>query len=166
MKCNQQPTLTSSLVLRSPRRSFGACLQLRTTSVEAANMCAALRVAHEEASAKGADDQKWESVVCAAHRLQTCLRRALDAEELLEMVRCARNLAGHLILPLRQGHPGAAPGASEGGEEVKKAHSGCVHQVEFDKLQRLLEEHVPVVAVVNDPDPTIDVSMDTYTHSL
>ena len=66
------------------------------THDEAANMVAALREAHEEATTtQDASDDKWESVVCSAHRLQTCLRHAMKVEDVAETVCCARKLVGH-----------------------------------------------------------------------
>ena len=64
------------------------------THDEAANMVAAMRVAHESAVVQHKlQSHRWQSIVCAAHRLQTCIRYALDVDEVMSTISCARNSA-------------------------------------------------------------------------
>ena len=61
---------------------------------EAANMVAAARTAQQKAI-EHMGSGKWKSNVCAAHRLQTCLRHALEIDDIEAVTGAGRKIVGH-----------------------------------------------------------------------
>ena len=74
---------------------FGVAARVfAVTHDEAANQCAGIRATRDESQQQGFDGQ-WKLVVCVAHRLQTCLRWALDVDDIASVVAAGRKLVGH-----------------------------------------------------------------------
>ena len=122
------------------------------THDEAANMVAALDHTQAVVQEQDIPASKWESVVCAAHRLQTCLRHALaKSEEVQETIAAARRLVGHFK------HSYVATAALKKKqndlemEELKLIQDVATRwNSTFYMLQRLSQQRVPVLAVLND----------------
>lgn len=117
---------------------------------EAANQCAALRKAKEVAQ-EDYPDSSWESIVCAAHRLQTCLKYALAGDdEIQEMIKAARKLVGHFR------HSCKATTALKAAQQDKRIPKKVIQDVvtrwnsTYYMLQRLVELHSPIVTVLSD----------------
>ena len=74
---------------------FGVAARVfAVTHDEAANQCACIRAARDESQQHGFDGQ-WKSVVCVARRFHTCLRWALDVDDIASVVAAGRKLVGH-----------------------------------------------------------------------
>ena len=59
------------------------------TCDEAANQCAAIREDRAEVAKKYSEvdaDSYWKSVVCTAHRLQNCIKHALQVEDVAALL--------------------------------------------------------------------------------
>ena len=125
----------------------------RVTAVthdEAANMVAAARTAQQKAI-EHVGSGKWKSNVCAAHRLQTCLRHALEIDEIEAVTGAGRKIVGHFK------HSCLAMEALKAKQQdLKVPCHKLIQDVKtrwnstFYMLERLLEQRMPVLAVLND----------------
>ena len=124
---------------------------------EAANMVASGRQLH--------DDLKCESVVCAAHMLQTCLRHSFDSsQQIQKLLSLARKLVGHfhhstLATEALCAHQAAhSDGSSSSAVEQRPVK--VIQDVStrwnsvFYMLQRLVRLKLPIMAVLEDDSVT------------
>ena len=136
------------------------------THNEAANMVAAMRVALESAVVQHElQSHQWQSVVCAAHRLQTCIRYALEVDEVTSTISCARKLVGHFRHSAK-----ATMALMKEQKERNNPERKLIQDVStrwnstYYMLDRLINQHMPVVAVLNDKsvskkgDPSLDLT--------
>ena len=120
---------------------------------EAPNMVAAARILAEK-------DSKWSSLVCAAHRLQTCLKHAIDSSSPVQkLLAAARKLVTHFhhsaistrhLLDKQIGH------AESGDKQPLKVIQDVSTRWNstFYMLKRLLDLKVPITSVLVDPKLT------------
>ncbi len=91
----------------------------------------------------------WESTVCAAHRLQTALKHALEDDEISSMLSAARKLVGHFK------HSTKATTALKVAQKSKKPKK-VIQDVStrwnssYYMLARLNLLHQPIVSVLSD----------------
>ena len=131
------------------------------THDEAANQCSALREAKKEALVKH-PGSSWKSVVCTAHRLQNCIKRALDVEDVTTLLAAARKLVSHFrhslkaTVALKMKQPA-------GCRPKKVIQDVATHwNSTYYMLQRLTELHLAIVAVLSDKNVSkpADASLD------
>lgn len=118
------------------------------THDEAANQCAAVREACRGALQK-TPTSSWKSVVCAAHRLQTCLRYGLQEDEIVKLISDARKLVGHFRHSAKATH---ALMERQVQPQPKKVIQDVVTRWNstFYMLERLLELRTAISAVLSD----------------
>ena len=122
---------------------------------EAANMVAAGRQLH--------DDLGYESLVCAAHMLQTCLRHSFDSsQQIQKLLSHARKLVGHFhhsalatdaLCACQIAHTDASSSVEQRPVKVIQDVSTRWNSV-FYMLQRLVKLKLPIMAVLEDDSVT------------
>lgn len=128
-------------------------------------------IVHDEAANAVAAGKKltreegWKSQVCAAHRLQTCIRHAISGSRAIEKVLAtARRLVGHFhhssksteVLRSRQ----VAMGLRKASNTLTLVQDVSTRwNSSFLMLDRLLALKLPVLAAVEDPATSCDESM-------
>ena len=121
---------------------------------QASNMKAASRKLQDEI--KG-----FEGILCAAHRLQTCVTHALSAPAVSSLLSACRKLVGHFRHSTKATHALLAQQKKPENESVKSSkcrwkpkrliQDCCTRwNSQLMMMERLLELHLPIVGVLND----------------
>ena len=138
------------------------------THDEAANQCAAIREACKLAVTQH-KDASWKSLVCAAHRLQSCIRYALDVEGISDLLKCSRKLVGHFR------HSCKASQALKEKQQEDRARKRIRKVIQdvptrwnssYYMLERLIDLRMPIIAVLTDKNISkqSDAELDLTAH--